>query len=55
MQKTERMTCGHRAGAEGNGGSDWESSINIHIPPRVKQMATGKLLDTTQGAQLSAL
>lgn len=40
---------------EGNSRSNWESSINIHTPPRVKQMATGKLLDTTQGAQLSAL
>ena len=54
-RRQTEWTCEGRAGGEGKGGSHWESSINIHTLPRVKQMAIGKLLYTTQGAQLSAL
>ena len=32
---------------EGEGGTNWESSIDIDIPPRVKQIASEKLLYNT--------
>ena len=39
---------------EGDGGMNWESGIDVHTLPCVKQMANAKLL-YTQGAQLCAL
>ena len=39
----------------GEGGTNWESGIDIYAPPCVKQTASGNLLYTAQRAQLSAL
>ena len=54
-RRQRKCTCGHRVGEERKGETNWESSINIHTLPRVKQIAIGKLLYTTQWAQLRAL
>ena len=45
----EKKKTFHRA--EGEGGMNSESSINIYILPCVKETASGKLLYITQGAQ----
>ena len=39
---------------EGEGGMNWESSMEAYTLPYVKQVANGKLL-TTEGAQPGAL
>ena len=32
---------------EGEGGANWESIADMNIPPRVKELASGKLLNST--------
>ena len=42
--------CVDKRGGEGEGGTTWESDIDVYTLPRVKQTAVGALTYSTRGS-----